>query len=373
MATALIPIENMMSAVAASTGADTEIRLSRRAEKKSFTDALLWCALAVLLIVSISNVNVLRRYQSVSLRYDTPFSGRAAYQARQYAVKQEGENGYWLTFWHETKAEFAAEYRKVTADCILYSGDASLVWPAEYISGEAPGVTDGAGCAVSSSLAWELWGGTDVVGKSAEVDGATRTVRGVFRSDMPLALLSVRDEDTNRSFTAVELTGGPSSPGRSDAESFIMAAGLGRPDGILTGTAAFPAEVMAALPLLILATYGLALCIGRLKKHPAVLRGAIFIALIGFSVLLPGILESLPDWIIPTRWSDFSFWGNRAGLIGADLREYLSVKPMMRDVEYKLKMLKQIGLAFLSSGLALSICFRSFSNVRLRPIPHRAW
>jgi len=326
--------------------------------KSTVVTALLWCLMAVLVVFGALNVSALRQYPSVSLRYKTPISGQAAYNARLYAARQSGDFVFWPTFWHETQAFFKNEYNSMTAVAILYSGDAALVWPARYLSGSAPGVTDGAGCAVSSALSRALWGGTDVVGKTVEADGDIRTVRGVFEGDEPLALLSVRDEDTSRNFSAVELTGGPSSPASSDAVSFAISAGLGSPDFILMGTATGLATVLALLPFLLLALYPIVFVILRLRTHPAVSRGILFLALMGFAIALPVLLGALPNRMIPTRWSDFSFWGAFAGQVGENLRQYLILEPKLRDVSYKVLFFRQVGVAFLSVVCALAVCFR---------------
>jgi len=326
--------------------------------KRLIVDTLLWCTLAVLMVIGSVNVGALRKYTSISLRYDTPISGQAAYNARIYSIDRGGEDVFWPTFWQETKTRLSVEHSRIDAACILFSGDAALVWPARYLDGAAPGVTDGVGCAVSSALAWELWGSMDVVGKTVEVDGEARTVQGVFEEEELLALLSFRDEDRGQSFTAVELSGGPSSPARNDVENFAIAAGLGRPDGVLMGTPTFLAAVLAALPLLMLAFYGLCLCIGQLRKRSGFKWLLLFIALIGFAVLLPALLEALPDRMIPTHWSDFSFWGTLAGQTGDNLREYLTLTPQLRDVEYMILLFRQIGIAFLSVVFALTVCFR---------------
>ena len=299
-------------------------------------------------------------------------SGAAAYRARQYAIEHSEENTFWPTFWIENTARFSIEFRKVTADCIIFSGDAALVRPAVYIAGGAPGVTDGAGCAVSAGLAWELWGDIDVVGKPVEIDGAQRYVRGVFDGAEPLALLSVRDEDKIQNFTAVELSGGPASPNRSDAAGFATAAGLGTPDSVLMGTPAFLAELMTFLPLGILVIYVLALCINVLKKRSAIMRRTLmFLLFLGAALLLPALLELLPDRVIPTRWSNFSFWGGLFGQMGENLREYLALSPSLRDVGYKALFFKQTGLVSVSAGLALSVCFRQQGKRRFEMLKRR--
>ena len=337
--------------------------------KQQLLDILLWCMLLALTALSAGNIAAMRQYSAVSLRYETPFSGQAAYKARQYCVEQGGEDAFWPTFWREDEVQISAEHSKVTARCILFSGNASLVWPAEYLSGGAPGVIDDAGCSVSSGLAWALWGDAGAhagtAGKSIEIDGETRTVRGVFEEEEPLVLLSLKDEDQTQRFTAVELAGGPSVPSRSEVEDFAAASGLGKADTVLMGTPSLIAELLAAAPLLLLACYGLALCLGRLKKRPAALRGmVVFLACVGAAALLPVFLNLLPDWVIPSKWSDFSFWSALFGQTGKNLREYLTPVPCARDAGYSLLFFKQAGIAVLLLGSSLTICVRLHGKTR---------
>jgi len=333
--------------------------------KRLFADAFLWCALAVLLAAGAANLAALRQYPSVSMRYEASINGQSALSARKYAIERGGDDVFWPTFWHETEALIESEYGKVSAACIFFSGDAALVWPARYLKGTPPGVTDDGGCALSSALARELWGSADVVGLTVETGDGARTVRGVFEGDDLVVLLCVHGEDTSQSFTAVELAAGPRHPTKSDAENFAAAAGLGKPDSVLMDTPALLAAAMGALPIVIIIIYGLAVCIGQMREYFAELKGALlFLVVIAFALLLPGLIDALPDWMIPTRWSDFSFWGALIRQIGGNLREYLTLAPRMRDVTYKILFIKQTGIAFLSACCALSICFRRHGRLR---------
>jgi len=357
--TASIPDDSQVFEKESSVETATSLRRGSVSMKRIATGALLWCALIALTAAGAINLDKMWEYPPVSLRYETPVSGQAAFQARKYAIEHSGDDTYWPTFWHETEATIACEYRQIDATCILFSGDASLVWAARYLAGSAPGVTDGSGCALSSALARELWGGTDVTEKSVAIDGVTRTVRGVFEGEELIALVSFRDEDRGPGFTAVELSGGPSAPASGDVADFAVRAGLGVPDRLLLGAPAVLAAVLSVLPILILAVYWIALCCGMLKKYPAVMRGVTLVVLIGFALLLPRILAAVPDWMTPSRWSDFSFWGSLAKQIGGDLKEYLRLRPALRDIEYNILLLKQIGIAFLSSSCALIVCLRN--------------
>ena len=311
-------------------------------------DTLLWCLLCVLLTAGFSKVRALERYVSVSLRYDTPLSGQAAYNARKYSVERAGEDMFWPTFWRESNMPFSSEFVTANMDCISFSGDAVLVWPAAYLAGAAPGVLDNHGCAVSSALAWRLWGSLDVVGMTILADGEKRVVRGVFEGERELALLSFRDEDTTQDWSAVELTGGSTYATRGDAESYAIASGLGKPDAVLMGgSLLFLARAMAVLPLFILTGYIVAIIINLLRKHFQVwFRLCVFLLLIGFAICLPSLLNVLPFWLIPTRWSDFSFWPSLLRKWSDSLMALLGMAPGKRDVAVKLLLLSQAGLCF---------------------------
>ena len=327
--------------------------------KVLITDILFWGLLCVFVVMGFLIRDDVRQYASVSLRYDTPISGEAAYAARRYSAAHNNVYMFRLTFWDEYKAVFSNELISAETVCIAYSGDALLVWPAKFIKGAAPGVIDGIGCAVSEGLAWRLWGSADVVGMTVEVDGAKSVVRGVFEGKDELALLSFRDEDTSRSWSAVELGGNSAKVARDEVESYAAASGLGRPVFILTGSPVLLTGLMAALPLLILAVFGLVLIAGFVRKRfPIAFRFIPFVFLLAFAALLPVLLGVVPEWMIPTRWSDFSFWGSLLSQASDNAREFLRVAPQSRDVELRILLLKQAGIMFLSVCFSIVICFR---------------
>jgi len=86
------------------------------------------------------------------------------------------------------------------------------------------------------------------------------------------------------------------------------------------------------------------------------------IGIITFSVflvsalILPGLLESFPQWMITSRFSDFSFWSTMLAGLGTELQEHLKLTPQLRDVSYMILSYKQIGLSFISTVMALVIC-----------------
>ena len=55
-------------------------------------------------------------------------------------------------------------------------------------------------------------------------------------------------------------------------------------------------------------------------------------AALGLALLLPLLLESMPGWLIPARWSDFSFWGNLAARIREGLQACKYAPVYWRDI-----------------------------------------
>jgi len=327
--------------------------------KSKIASILLWCVFGVLLTIGFLEAAAIARFPGVSLRYNQPITGQTAYRARQYSIENTERNPFWPTFWHQSSTTFSVGTRTAQANAISFSGDAALVWPAQYITGSPPSSIDGSGVAVSEALAHRLWGSTDIVGMLVYVDDKPRTVRGVFEGTAELALLSFHIEDTSQSWTAVELSSGAPHPTRSNAESFALATGLGRPSYVLMDGAITLARFMSILPLLIPAVYALVLLAAFIRKHyraagtPIIFSGFILLA-----ILLPFLLNALPPWIIPTHWSDFSFWLSLLQQANDGLREFLSVNPMLRDVELKMRLLRQAGVMVISICCGIIVCTR---------------
>ena len=255
--------------------------------------------------------------------------------------------------------QISANHRTYTAATISFSGNANLAWPATFIIGSAPSSIDSTGIAVSATLAHSLWGSTNIVGMTVNIAGEYRTVRGVFQSTEELALLPFHIEDTDPYWTAMELAGGIPHPTRADAENFALMSGLGRPCYILMGGANAVAHALAILPLFVPIIYVIALAVGFVRKHYRIAATPLlFGGLILLAVLLPLLLNTLPPWIIPTRWGDFAFWGGLGTQANDALREFLATPPGLRDIEFRIQLLKQVAIFVPAMCFGILACGR---------------
>lgn len=321
--------------------------------RRLFTGLL---ALALLLFTAAGMKNaaaLAQNCQSVSLRY------RASLDAETVAAAKEKQPG--LAFWCEETADLAADWRQARATVLLFSGEAGLVWGQPCRAGQLPAPLDKFGCAVSTALAWELFGSEDAVGLTLSRGNTTYTVRGVFESDDLLALLPVEAAP----FTAVELPA-EAATGQDPAawtDALLTRCGLPAPDWRLyTGLPAAVGRALAWLPLLFGAAVLAAALVRRAAGFSFPGRDAAFFALLGAAALaLPAFFAVWPSWLTPSRWSDFAWWGQTAERLGEMWQAWLTAPGAGRDLAVKTGLLVQAGFAFAQCALceALRCRFRA--------------
>lgn len=288
-------------------------------------------------------------YPSVSLRYTNSISATTAQNAQHYAAKSKTET-IWPTYWAQQnkKVTIHQSNAQAQADCLFFYGDAAKVWPTNFLAGTYPGQLEEKGCAVSRQLAWQLFGSTDVLGLTVTINETDYTIRGVFEGDDPLLLASC-PEGPAGGWQNVELDGFDSSKDiREQALQFASSSGLGTPQHLVNGGSVVSVmQLLASLPILILLIAGFIGILRRQKQMGALRRNILlFGVLFALALLLPWMLAKLPPWLLPTRWSDFSFWGGVAKQIGQRLQEWWLLPPFLKDAQAKGIVLRQILLVF---------------------------
>lgn len=292
---------------------------------------LLAALILVLLSFSFRQTALVRRLlPSVSLRYTAPLTVEQLAAARSYARQTEGPS---IAFWTERRVPARSALGNTMVQQITFDGEADLAYPAEYRFGRAPSALEPQTCAVSVGLAWALWGGQDATGLELTVEDTTCRVVGIFPGEEALLL-----RPDTADFTAAELQHIPEGEdGYRWAETFAMTSGLGQPDWILWSSG-FSAWIQllpwfcVTVPGLWLVLYG----IGKLRRLPAFWRSAVCFGLAFFlALLLPALLEALPAWLIPTRWSDLNHWHRLGQTLQARLLDLLALYPSSRDVAAK--------------------------------------
>lgn len=237
---------------------------------------------------------------AVSLRFEQPFTKE---QAEPFAAVWSEERGY--VYGYETTL-------------IRFGGDAQLTFPTVWLYGTPPNDLMENSCAVSTRLGWEIYGGADVTGLTVEFAGEAHTIVGVF--DHKDAVLLIPGDV---GFTAAELLPVPDGTDLYRyARDCAAQTGLEEPAQILCGPES--ASIAMLLPWLCVL-----LCGWPLLRRMTQGRNWLWLLV----VLL--MIAAIPDWFIPTRWSDTAFGVELVQSLSSRVCDWLSLRPALRDLPVK--------------------------------------
>ncbi len=180
-------------------------------------------------------------------------------------------------------------------------------------------------CMISRGLAMELFGSTEVTGKTVWYGRQDYTVRGVTEDARKQIFLPAKRDQRFRYVMFDYRTADPpgSVRGRAEAGRLMNQYGMGGASCSADGTYfAAAAGILSVLPVWLLMAKGIFLYF-RTEKRPLFqgLAVGLAAAVFGGSLYLLGRLGAVyPRDLIPTRWSDFDFWVKAYQDIAADVR-----------------------------------------------------
>ncbi len=241
------------------------------------------------------------------------------------------------TLWRELGDQTVSQPGGGALRCDLLQcwGAAEDLLPLPLRAGFWPARGDTAGCAVDEGAAAALWGSADAVGRTLEWDGGRYTVRGVFRGDGGLVLV--------QGDPGLELPCGklllvfPEGGGREAAGAFLNAAGLAEGAVLDLPLLGQCLRGLSALPGGLLLVWIWALLLGRGRRlggTPLLLACYLPAAVLcaGAALWAAGFPWTIPAQLLPSRWSDFSFWPRLLETHWARLTAFLAQSPGRRDV-----------------------------------------
>lgn len=269
-------------------------------------------------------------YPTTGLRFAQPLEASQITRALEFQASEENTRGIFASFWGQSTQDLSAANGRNAKGviCIGYCGNAQECLPATYISGSAPGAV-GTGCSLSDSLAEELFGSSDVVGQTVLSQRQSYTVTGVFSAKEAVFLYP-----ESQNFTCAELQGVDADTPKMDTEQWALAAGLGTPQCIVYGPQrAWVIQCLCWGPGLLLAMTALWSLVRRCRGWSVFARNFLWFSLaLLFALLLPCALGRLPGWLIPARWSDFSFWAKLAETIRESRQTWQMSMHYWRDI-----------------------------------------
>ena len=155
----------------------------------------------------------------------------------------------------------ASDKKEMKADIVAAFGDCGDVVSSMPADGAYPARSDASGCAVSTGLAFSLWGSINVIGLPVKAEGKRFYVRGIFEEEEPRLFLQAQAE-SKEPLSNMQLTfTGPGAGER--AGQYLSSAGF--PEGRILDLTLFAwvLGMILRLPAIILAI-GI---LGRVTRH----------------------------------------------------------------------------------------------------------
>lgn len=297
-------------------------------------------------------------YPGWSLRLNEEISNKSAEDIKNNIIDSKDELPF-PTFWTEEKISMKSFRKKVTEKVVYYNGKAHLALPTEFISGAYPGELDTNSVAVSNYLAWELWGTEDAIGAKFTVEEKEYTVCGVFKSEEKTAIINGIDTP-NLMWSNIELAENSDDIPKEKLERIVEQFGLSQEVHFIDGQGISAIMKFAFyLPILISAVI-LCIYISKILPRRSAAKGiVIFLICLIAAAMLPKLMGTLPPWLLPTKWSDFTFWTGIFESMGEEIKAWLKLVPQDKDLPAKAAMIKQVCVLFISCvsvvGIWLSV------------------
>ena len=112
--------------------------------------------------------------------------------ARQDGAGNQPEVTLWQTY--PEQEVMASDNQKMNVNVVAVFGDCGDISSSMLIAGAYPARSDVSGCAVSTGLAFSLWGSTNAIGMPVKVEGKQFYVRGTFEEEEPRLFLQAQAE-----------------------------------------------------------------------------------------------------------------------------------------------------------------------------------
>lgn len=235
-----------------------------------------------------------------------------------------------MTLWKQTedkKISYPEFNRRVKVKLIDIWGDVEDVYPECLVQGSPLIKEDINGCMLSKKAAYRLFGAEDVIGKKVSFGKKEYVVRGILDVDESVFVR----ENEEAECSLIEVTDTPQN-GKEPIRQVLMKMGVSLEKGALVEVDVICAAVRGVQAL----SGGLLLFFlyryikGKYGEKKVLIWGIKGILVIGCLLLLR-YCWCLSDDFIPSKWSDFEFFGKIASELKANYRRYLDIPDVYKD------------------------------------------
>ena len=332
-----------------------------------------WCAAALLGLLAIacwlSALSLAswltRQYDGLSVRYTQPAVTQKDL-LRVIGETPEGELHVRAAWTRDAGLQTAGfelgtqtQLRRIQA-----YGDMRAIAPMQLLSGAFPVEDDAEGCLIDAASAWTLFHSTDATGAKVMLDDREYIIRGV--AEMYEPAMMIRSEQAayeNLEFAAQDPDGAKQS-----LETFLYRCGNADDYVIVqSGLAVRVVRGAVWLPLWIAAAGVMAALVRqgwKAQERPA--RRAFFLAagIVLGTLLCWGVVSNFywPQSFLPTKWSDFSFWGKMIDTWRTDAKACALMTQLPKEIEL-FSALRRCMVALIVSILSGGWCVAKVGKV----------
>ena len=328
--------------------------------------AVLWCFACSFYSTAIGHCT------SVSIKWEKGGVSPSELIRQQTYARQDGAgNQPEVTLWqtYPEQEVMASDNQKMNVNVVAVFGDCGDISSSMLIAGAYPAKSDVSGCAVSTGLAFSLWGSTNAIGMPVKVEGKQFYVRGTFEEEEPRLFLQAQAE-SEEPLSNMQLTfTGPGA--RERTNQYLSSAGF--PEGRILDLTLFAwvLGMIFRLPAIILAfgILGRVIMYGKRLCHYPILLAMYLLMAFG---ILAGLwfcidLPKFPSDFIPAMWSDFGFWGNLFEEQGKNMVSWMTAGPAFRDMELWTSSFMAVLLSVCASAFtaaaAMLVSIRSYKRM----------
>ena len=323
-------------------------------------------------VVAIINQAYLLDYHSaVSVRYQEPVVTSQEMDAiTRGMIAKEDNHIPEVTLWHRAEAVAItneAINTSLSIGLITVAGDMTKVYPDSLLYGGYLSKVDNTGCVIDRNTAYKLFHTENAVGLTLSLADKEYIVRGIMREIGSNAMIiqeeiqMIFSHTEGIRYSCMELVFSDTEDAKRLAESFLITNGLGTPTTYMDGYRYQRiSELLIHIPLwlsaLLLILY-LARKVNRLKSS-RVLFVSGWLGIILLSAILIQITKvhfHYSSSMLPTRWSDFDFWGNQWKLF------IHSLSGREGSIQYYKDMALERRMVFVVVGVILAVILQGVS------------
>lgn len=251
--------------------------------------------------------------------------------------------------------------KSVEGDLIEVYGQLDMLLLEDEMIGQQLYEGDTVGAIITETIAYELWGSSNVEGEHFWLDDKEYTVKGILKEKTPNIIIQV-DEKEDVHFSALRMK----FIDKENIEEYVEILKLkyNLPKGNLNNLSlkSIVLSYLAFLPGFLLGIYGIFKLYHLIyKTHhywiSALLLSVIALLISRFMIDMIQLTWNIPSYIIPNKWSDFEFWSCLAEKVRQNKKLLQAIPSFLPDIWYR-KMQFSLIASFLLTIVGMGVLVR---------------